>query len=231
MITRSYFPRISERDNYIWLLSAMLLLLLVGSLGEQTGNYLLTRLMGVSMMAIVLVAVWSLERGRIPFSSRAGITILFIVIESSEFFFERYDMGLLQLGTLLLFTIVSIVICCRQVLFTGSVDRNKIVGAVCIYMLMGIAWGQAYLMVENIFPGSIPALSGVHWRDNTGNALYFSYVILTSLGFGDIVPAQPLARHLAYLQAITGQFYVAIVVASLIGARLTIKRKEDVGES
>jgi len=226
MTTRLRFPRISANDNYKWLLAALLVLLFVSSVGQQTDNYLLTSLMGVSMMGIVLVAVWSLERGRFRFASRAGISILFIVIESSEIIFEKYDMRLLQLGTLLLFTIASIVICCRQALFTGSVDSNKIVGAICIYMLMGIAWAQAYLIVEAIFPGSIPALAGVHWRDNAGTALYFSFVTLTTVGFGDIVPVQPLARHLVYMQSIAGQFYIAIVVASLIGARLSFKGGE-----
>ena len=226
MTARPHFPRISANDNYIWLLAALLVLLFVSSVGQQTENYLLTRLMGISMMGVILVAVWSLERGRLRFASRAGISILFIVVESSVIFFEKYDMRLLQLGTLLLFTIASVVICCRQALFTGSVDSNKIVGAICIYFLMGIAWAQAYLIVEVIFPGSIPALAGEHWQDNAGTALYFSFVTLSTVGFGDIVPAQPLARHLASIQAIAGQFYVAIVVASLIGARLSSKGGE-----
>lgn len=226
MMTRPRLLRISEKDNYIWLLIAMLVLLFVGSIGQQLNDELLRRLMGISMVAILLVAVWSLERGRFPWASRAGISILFVVIESSEMFLDKYDLSLLQLGTLLLFTVITIMVCCRQALLTGSIDGNKIVGAICIYMLMGIAWAQAYLMVDDIFPGSISTFTSDYWRDNTGTALYFSYVTLTSVGFGDIVPTQPLTRHLAYIQAIAGQFYVAIVVASLIGARLSIRKEE-----
>jgi len=223
MTDRRRLPRISEDDNFVWLLIAMLALMFVGSLGHQIHSQLLIRLMGVSMLIIMLVAVWSLERGRFPVLSRAGISVLFIVIESSELFLEKYNLSLVQLGTLLLFTIVTIVICCRQVLLTGSIDRNKILGAICIYLLMGLAWAQAYLIVDGIFPESIPALSADHWRENVSTALYFSYVILTSVGFGDIVPTEPLTRHLAYMEAIVGQLYLAIVVASLIGARMTTR--------
>jgi hypothetical protein len=60
-----------------------------------------------------------------------------------------------------------------------------------------------------------------NWSDNFSNAAYFSFVTMTSLGYGDISPALPLTRALAYLQAIVGAFYMAIVVASLIGARTT----------
>ena len=88
-------------------------------------------------------------------------------------------------------------------------------------MLMGIGWALAYLLVENLFPGSIPPLSGENWRYEVQEAVYFSYVSLTTLGFGDISPIQPLARYLTFMQAIVGQFYIAIVVASLIGARLS----------
>jgi hypothetical protein len=51
-------------------------------------------------------------------------------------------------------------------------------------------------------------------------AVYYSFVTMTTLGFGDISPLQPLARYLTYLEAVTGQFYIAILVASLIGVRL-----------
>lgn len=216
--------RLSKDDNYIWLLAALLLLFFGGALADQLDNGLLRRFTGFSITAVLLVAVWSLERGRFPFSSRVGITLLFIAIEGSEFLFERLDMTTVHLTVMLLFSILTIAVASRQVLLTGAVDGNKIIGAICIYLLMGLSWAIAYLLVENIFPGSIPALADESWRRGLQEAVYFSYVSLTTLGFGDISPIQPLARCLTYLQAIAGQFYVAIVVASLIGARMSDKQ-------
>lgn len=53
------------------------------------------------------------------------------------------------------------------------------------------------------------------------NFIYFSFVTLTTLGFGDLLPVSPLARFLVYMEAVTGVFYMAIVVSSLVGARMS----------
>lgn len=218
--------RITTTDNYIWLLLAMLVLFFCGAVTDQLDLYYLTRLMAMALMAVVLVAVWSLEQDRWPFSSRVAVTLLFIVVEGADFMLEYYHLGTLQIVLLLLFTVGTIVVASRQVLLTGAVDFNKIIGSICIYLLIGMAWAVAYLLVERLFPGSVPALSGDHWREHVQDALYFSYVTLTTLGYGDISSTQPLARYLAYMQAIVGQFYVAIVVASLIGARMSGDSRE-----
>ena len=218
--------RITTTGNYIWLLLAMLVLFFCGAVTDQLDLYYLTRLMAMALMAVVLVAVWSLEQDRWPFSSRVAVTLLFIVVEGADFMLEYYHLGTLQIVLLLLFTVGIIVVASRQVLLTGAVDFNKIIGSICIYLLIGMAWAVAYLLVERLFPGSVPALSGDHWREHVQDALYFSYVTLTTLGYGDISSTQPLARYLAYMQAIVGQFYVAIVVASLIGARMSGDSRE-----
>jgi voltage-gated potassium channel len=212
---------ITRRGNYVWLLVALLILFFLGSLAAQLDMVILGRVTAISLTAIILVAVWSVEQHRFPFSSKVGVTLIFVMVEGGETLFDYYHLGTVQLVSLLVFTVVTIIMASRQVLLTGAVDSNKIVGAICIYLLMGVAWAEAYLLVERIFPGSIPALSGENWRHHVDGALYFSYITLTTLGYGDISPMQPLARYLAYMQAVVGQFYIAIVVASLIGAKMS----------
>jgi len=219
--------RITATDNYIWLLWALMLGLFCGAVAAELGLQHLVRLTGMALMAIILVAVWSLERDRFPFTSRVGVTLLFIIVEGADTLLDHYHLGTLQLVMLLLMTVMTIVVASRQVLLTGAVDFNKIIGSICIYMMMGIAWAEAYMLTERLFPGSVPELAGANWREHVQDALYFSFVSLTTMGYGDISPTQPLARYLAYMQAITGQFYVAIVVASLIGARLSDGTAEE----
>lgn len=217
---------ITSQDNYIWLLLALLVLFFASALAAQMDLEILARLTSISLTGIILVAVWSVEKNRFPFSSRIGVTVLFVLLEGGEFLLESHHLGTVQMISLLLFTMGTIVLASRQVLMTGSVDGNKIVGSICIFLLLGIAWAEAYLLVERLFPGSIPALSGDDWRAHVQDALYFSYVSLTTLGYGDISPVQPLARYLAYMEAVTGQFYVAIVIASLIGGRVSGDTRE-----
>jgi hypothetical protein len=108
-----------------------------------------------------------------------------------------------------------------QVMFTGIVDRNKIIGAICIYLLLGMAWAFAYLIVEVYLPGSLTGLRADVWQANVHSLIYYSMVTLTTLGYGDITPAQPLVRFLAYMESVTGIFYTTVLVASLIGLRLS----------
>jgi len=220
-------PKITASDNYFWLLIALLVLFFFSALFEQLGSELLSRLMGVMLTTIILVAVWSIERLSHPLFSRVGITVLLLIIVAAEYIFEHYSMALLQLITILAFTVATIVIASKQVLLSGSVDGNKIIGAICIYMFLAIAWAMGYLLVEQIFPGSLPGLEGADWRDDMQKAVYYSFVTMTTLGFGDISPVQPLARYLTYLEAVTGQFYIAILVASLIGVKLSAGNPAD----
>jgi hypothetical protein len=99
------------------------------------------------------------------------------------------------------------------------VDANTIVGALSVYLLIGLIWATLYLLSLEFFPLAFNGIERENWSDNFSNAVYFSFVTMTSLGYGDVSPALPITRALAYLQAIAGAFYMAIVVASLIGAR------------
>ncbi len=107
-------------------------------------------------------------------------------------------------------------------LVTGDV----IFGAVCGYLLLGIIWSLLYSAVETASPGSfdLPARGGadvVAGRPDGGVFNYYSFITLATVGYGDVTPATPLTRTLAWLEAITGQFYLAILVAGLIGLKVT----------
>ena len=212
--------RITERNNYLWLLVALLLLLFAAAIFEQLGINTLRRFAGLLLTVTILVGVWSVDTGVKTRFRRLLATAFLVSLIALEQFLHHPNVVLLLLVVSLLFCMVTIAICCRQVLFSGYVDVNKIIGSICIYMLLGIAWGLVYMLVEQFFPGSIPGLEGGDWPHDLQRSLYFSFISLTTLGYGDISPVQPLAQLIAYLQAITGQFYVAILVASLVGVRM-----------
>ena len=78
-----------------------------------------------------------------------------------------------------------------------------------------------YLFIAEVVPGAFNGLPQAPWLDNFATAVYFSFVTITTLGYGDISPVLPLARFLVYMEAIIGVFYMAILVASLIGVRMS----------
>ena len=91
---------------------------------------------------------------------------------------------------------------------------------------MGLIWALLYLFIAQTIPDAFNGLEQLIWYDNFADVAYFSFVTLTTLGYGDISPIIPIARFLVYMEAIVGVFYMAILVASLIGIR-TSARYDD----
>jgi len=94
---------------------------------------------------------------------------------------------------------------------------DRIIGAVCFYVLIGLAWAQIYEPLDGIAPGSFRFPADSAWA--TPSPLrysYFSFVTLATLGYGDVTPASALAGTLAWMEAITGQLYLAVTVARLV---------------
>lgn len=113
------------------------------------------------------------------------------------------------------------------VLRSRRVDRAEVYGAVCFYLMLGIWWATAYALFDrlDLQPAAFskdlisagepyPAGGGAF-----GELLYFSYVTLTTVGYGDLVPTHPITRNLAVFEAITGQLYIAILLARLVSLR------------
>lgn len=116
----------------------------------------------------------------------------------------------------------------------------EILGAVCGYLLLGIIWSLIYGALETASPESfrMPSPSDTSIavaRLDRGVLTYFSFITLATVGYGDVTPTTPLARSLAWLEAVTGQFYLAILVAGLVGFKVTqainnkTSREEDHG--
>jgi hypothetical protein len=103
------------------------------------------------------------------------------------------------------------------------ITADTIFAAVIVYMLLAYAWTFAYALVAAVEPRSFAGLSAVAPNEYIGRVLqmrYFSFSTLTTVGYGDIVPRSNAARTLAELEAITGQIYLAVLVARLVGLHI-----------
>ena len=117
-------------------------------------------------------------------------------------------------------------------IFCEQPSGDAIFGVVCGYLLLGIIWTLLYSAVEAAFPGSFAAPAsglgkGVATRADRSTLSYYSFITLATVGYGDVTPITPLARTLAWMEAITGQFYLAILVAGLVGFKVTQAMKES----
>lgn len=108
----------------------------------------------------------------------------------------------------------------RQVFAAGRVTYHRIIGAILLYFLISLIFVALFALVGQLIP---KAFSGIAIDDNAAlasNLIYFSFVTLTSTGYGDVVPVHPIARSLCNLESIIGQLYPAILLARLVTQEL-----------
>jgi hypothetical protein len=124
-------------------------------------------------------------------------------------------------------------------IFTSRrVTFNTVCASLCVYLLLGVVWALAYSMVDVLNPAAFTWTVSAReppraWRVGKGDGaiLYFSFATLTTLGYGDIIPTSPFSRMLATLEAITGQLYLTVLVARLVGMHIaeTLDQKAQAG--
>ena len=105
------------------------------------------------------------------------------------------------------------------------VSKDLIVGAATVYMLMALAWAFIIAIVETLHPGSYAIAQGGGDRV-TMHLVYYSFVTITTLGYGDITPTTHLARSLCIIEAVIGQLYLVVSVAWLVGMHVSQRMRE-----
>lgn len=103
----------------------------------------------------------------------------------------------------------------RQILSARSPDWGTLSAALSGYLLIATAWAQVYTLIFSVDPAAFSIGNTPTIRPDA--ALYFSLTTITTIGYGDIVPVNPFVRMLAVTEAIVGQFYIATVIARLVG--------------
>ena len=120
---------------------------------------------------------------------------------------------------LVLWTIVALLASVGALRFAArakSVDSEHLYAALAAYVLSGLFLGVLYWVIEQFSPGSITVVSGGHSAFSISAAIYFSFVTLATLGYGDLVPHSEIARGIAIVEAVAGQLYLAVMIARLV---------------
>ena len=108
----------------------------------------------------------------------------------------------------------------RALALARQANFETICAAICFYLLIGLNWAFIYCALELLTPGSFTFSADLDFYRKFEELLYLSYVTIASLGYGDITPLTPATRSWAFLEAIFGQFFIAIVVARLVAMQL-----------
>jgi len=215
------------RTNFFYLLSALLVVLIVVPLADDLNLIGAPLTRGLVFSGLLLIGVWSLRDGGRYFSVGmafvvAGVALNVLAVNvPSQFLLQASILALIG------FMLVAITFTMKQIAFSNEINTDRIVGAICVYLLLGVIWAMTYSLVDAILPGSFAGFSPTSDHGWDSEWLYFSFVTMTTLGYGDILPVSAAARGLAYMQAIVGQFYIAILVAGLVSAYVSNRGEPD----
>lgn len=131
----------------------------------------------------------------------------------------------------------AVAVILTRIFHQETIRIDAVIGALCGYLLAAVAWANAYALIYLLRPDSFRVADMIagrlgDWHLQRFYFNYFSVTTLTSLGYGDITPIGTLALSLSWLEVVFGQFYIAVVVAQLVGLRLaeSIKRSRPDSE-
>ena len=212
-------------NRYRYILITQLLLTIAYPLVDEF--FSLRLVLELILLLAFVSAILATIRSRFWLAVSILFSAMFLVSHWLGYFI---DSSLLALVSILFGAIFLILITTALLnsifLVRGKVTTDVILGAISVYLLMGSSFAFIHLFIEMLFPGSF---NGIHelqtgMRGIYPDFVYYSFVTLTTLGYGDITPASRIAGMLAYSEAIIGQMYLSILVARLIGMHLyTVK--------
>ncbi|WP_172636055.1 potassium channel family protein [Synechococcus sp. PCC 6312] len=179
-----------------------------------------TSLVSFSLETLVIVLILQILRARRSrFYTYLVVSLAIFALELLDYFSNNVQQAIgividLLTGVVhLTFSFMVIQVILKKIFSQQSVTRDSILGGVSVYLLLGFSWSFAYRMLYNLDSSSFNLSKGVDISWELG---YFSFVTLTTVGYGDVTPASGVTMALSILEALTGQMYPAIIISCLI---------------
>ena len=180
-------------------------------------------LVDFALVLVLVAGVRSLMGFRWMFRIGVALAVSWVTLELVYLFSQAESLVIMIALVALVFVALVGLMALRDVLFGGEVDENRLMGSMCVYLLIGLAWSYVFTLLHTVSPTSFEGIAGATTAPHAiaFQFVYYSFVTLTTLGYGEITPASPVAQTLAYMEAVTGQFYLTILVAALVGMLLS----------
>ncbi len=231
--TLSNEPRAALLENrFVVLLGGLILLMLSAPLVRDFGHNrfpgLASVVTNILFSAMLLSAAFAVARTRLTLIIVSALAVPSFVLHAraalggpAEPAVATHVLDLLYLGC-------TAALVLRHLFRSERVTVDVISASVCVYLLLGVLWAVAYSLLETLDPGSFlfafaagdEARSMSFGGEESIFPLYFSFVTMSTLGYGDILPASSSARMFATVEAIMGQIYLTVLVARLVGLQI-----------
>ena len=192
------------------LLASLLFLILVVPIAEEADapNFSV----GVLALPVMISAVLHVSTSRVHCATAAIIALIWFCLNIFVPDMATSVWPIALYGLLLGFVAYALL---GHIFHATHIDRSLIASAVTVYLLLGVIWGAVYLIIYRLNPEAF-VVSNVDPIYATSHFLYYSYITLTTLGYGDFAPVSPTARILSAMEAVTGVLYTGVLIARLI---------------
>jgi len=207
-------------SRFIYIILAIMLVLLVDPFIRPYG-------LAGHLFSTVFVAMIPLSSALavIEVRKKAIIILLiaapFVILDGLNYYITSHLVMVIAIGfaTFLYFYIVLLLV--KNLLSIRVVTADMIYCAISIYLLIGMMWAGIYTVVEGIWPDSFSGAT------ETVDLIYFSFVTLTTVGFGDVVPMSVLGKRLAIFEAAMGSVYMAVIIAMIVGRYMSMQFQQQ----
>jgi len=202
------------------LLASLILLLIALPLMNLAGGW--APRFPILLTFVLLSAIFVNSHQRWVFLSTSLIGLLAVVGIVATYYidnaFLRIGTDLLGISLLSFTTLIML----NSLVRTDRVSEDTVVGGICVYLLLGLCFAMLFIIMTDLWPGCFATGDEAITRSaadpsaTANRLLYFSFVTLTTLGYGDIRPVGEIAQMLSVIEAMTGQLYLTIFVARLV---------------
>ena len=206
---------------FSWLLASLLIVLVLAPQFED--SYIGAILLHAGLTAVFVTGVIANRHRKLIFRTSLVIAAVAIPLTWAAFATRAIEVSLSQFAVVVLFCGFTAGLILSAVLreYLGAIQA--VLGAICVYLLIGLAWATVYAAIDRIEPQSFDfnnhrttTTTGGQTYTDFSQMVYFSFVTMSTLGFGDVSPKTPIAESATWIQSVVGQLYIAILIARLV---------------
>ncbi|MHC4844234.1 MAG: potassium channel family protein [Planctomycetota bacterium] len=215
-----FFDRLFQKsweNRFLFVLVAILSFLILSPLLENF--FRVSLFLDLFLTVIFISAIYSVSQKRYYFLIGTLLILPLLLATWTKQLVVSPALALIGTCSGILFFAFMVITIVSFVFKQNRVTLNVINASVVVYLLMAMMWAMLFILLEKVQPGSFSMIAS-QGEGSTFHFFYYSFVTITTLGYGDITPTTEIARSLALLEAVIGQIYLVVLVARLVGIHI-----------
>ena len=207
----------SWENRFLFVLVSILCFLILSPLLKGFTGF--RNLLDIFLTVIFISSIYAVSQKRYHLIIATLLVLPMLLDTWTNHFIVSPALSLTGICSGILFFAFMVITIISFVFKQNRVTLNVINAAVVVYLLLAMMWAFLFILLETLHPGSF-SLTASQPQESNFHFFYYSFVTITTLGYGDITPATEIARSIAVLEAVIGQIYLVVLVARLVGIHI-----------